>query len=57
MVKPMAEENTQETEKRTGEDVVSPPQPFLTRDIFLELLELPMCKTTGGCNGCGQCGP
>ena len=30
--------------------------PFLPKEFYLELLDLPSCKTTGKCDGCGKCG-
>ena len=30
--------------------------PFLPKEFYLELLDLPACKTTGRCDGCGKCG-
>ena len=30
--------------------------PFLPKEFFLELLDLPSCKLTGRCDGCGKCG-
>lgn len=29
--------------------------PTLSEQFYLQLLELPMCKTSGICDGCGRC--
>ena len=46
--------------KEDGQIPSAQPQPqtsaSLPAEWFLEALELPLCKTEGRCDGCGQCG-
>jgi len=38
------------------EEKGSGPLPFLPKEFYLALLDLPPCKLTGKCTGCGKCG-